>query len=218
MSSLMRACKMINDHVQTRLPLQRGMVELIITHTINLVDTENGQPYLSIMYQAAFAAAYYGMLRISEISSGEHPIKAVDVHIANNKKKMLFVLRSSKTHGRDVKPQTVKICGGNNGYRITKNRKYCPFEILQEYVKNRPTCRNINEPFFIFSDRSPVKPTHLRQLLKTILKRIGVDPSLYGFHSFRIGRGTDLYSAKISVETIRKLGRWRSGAVYSYLR
>ena len=165
-----------------------------------------------------FIAAYYGMLRISEIASGPHCIKATDVHIGENKLKILFVLRSSKTHGKDSKPQLVKITGGQSDlYRTYKQRNYCPFSILRNYSAIRPSCHNINEPFFIFSDRTPVKPAQFRATLKNILLRIGLNPKLYGSHSFRSGRSTDLYSGNISLETIRKLGRWRSGAVYTYL-
>ena len=47
--------------------------------------------------------------------------------IADNKKKLLFVLRSSKTHGKQVKPQVVKIEGLS---KKTNGKKpiNCPFE------------------------------------------------------------------------------------------
>ena len=53
--------------------------------------------------------AYYRLFRIGEISQSEHVIKACDVHIGTNKKKLMFVVRSSKTHSLGDKPQIVKI-------------------------------------------------------------------------------------------------------------
>ena len=75
-----------------------------------------------------------------------------------------------------------------------------------------------NEPFFIFRDRSPVKPNNFRSVLKLSLEKAGLNPRLYNSHGFRSGRAVDLLAAGISVETIRKFGRWRSGAVYQYLK
>ena len=59
---------------------------------------------------------------------------------------------------------------------------------------------------------------HLRGVLVTLIKRIGLDSSLYQVHGLRSGRATDLCELGVSVETIKKLGQWRSNAVYTYLR
>ena len=56
-----------------------------------------------------FSTAYFGLLRVGEMCAGSHPILVNDVHIAENKKKFMFLLRSSKTHGKYNKPQQVKI-------------------------------------------------------------------------------------------------------------
>ena len=52
---------------------------------------------------------YFGLLRISEVSKGSHPILAHDVHIADNKKKFLILLRTSKTLYKNMHPQSIKI-------------------------------------------------------------------------------------------------------------
>ena len=63
-----------------------------------------GQSYLATLYAAIFSSTYYGLLHISKIAAGNDPILAVDAHIATNRKKILFILRSSKTHGKNRKP------------------------------------------------------------------------------------------------------------------
>ena len=68
-----------------------------------------GQEYLRIMYPAFFATAYYGLFKIGELAKGDHTVKACDIYTGENKDKMLFILRSSKTHGAESKPQTIKI-------------------------------------------------------------------------------------------------------------
>ena len=107
-NSLTRACKLKHDRVRTRLPINKGMLHVLLRRTRDHFNRE-GQRYLKHMYCALFATAYFGMFRVGELMSGGHPIRAVDVHIGKNKKKMLFILRSSKTHGECDKPQVVKI-------------------------------------------------------------------------------------------------------------
>ena len=42
--------------------------------------------------------------------------------------------------------------------------------------------------------------------------------TLYDTHSLHIRRATDLYKSGSKVETIKQLGRWKSSAVYNYLK
>ena len=105
-----------NDTIKHRLPLHKYMVNLLVaqctTHFLCL-----NQIYLSKLYSAIFATAYYGLLRISEIATGTHPILALDVHVGVNSKKVLLVLRTSKTHWKNKKPQLIRI---NSNGSLTK--------------------------------------------------------------------------------------------------
>ena len=129
------------------LPIQKGMLNIILGKTEErfLKDCSQ-QPYLCALNKAFFSSAYYGMLRISKITSGAHPMLAVDVHVASNKNKILFVLRTSKTHWTDNKPQLIKITSTQNR-NTAKGRDFCPFIILKEFVSFGPTCRDFREPF-----------------------------------------------------------------------
>ena len=164
-----------------------------------------------------FTAAYYGLLCIGEIAVGSHPVLAPDVHIATNKRKILFILRTSKTHWKNNKPQMVKIISSTRNL----SDDLCPLNILKQFMRSRPSCCKLTEPLFVFTDRSHVKPEHLRSTLKLLLLRARVDPEIYSMHSFHAGRSCDLLAMGLSVETIKKLeklGRWRSNAVFTYLR
>ena len=138
-----------------------------------------------VLYRALFATTYYGMFRVGEVTSGSHPILAKDVHIGINKNKMLFMLRSSKTHHKGNHPQTIKIAG----LKVMQNedRTADPFELLREFIVIRPKCKAVEEPFFIFQDRTAVKPDNMRAVLKTILNRAYFDTEAYQVHGFRIG-------------------------------
>ena len=107
LSSLTRACRYKNDEVQTRLPIDKHIMTKLLA-TTRQYFREKGQLYLSHLYLAMFCAAYYGLLRVRELTNGTHPVRAADVEIATNKKKVKFTLHTSKTHWYDVKPQVVK--------------------------------------------------------------------------------------------------------------
>ena len=69
----------------------------------------------------------------------------------------------------------------------------------------------------MWQDYSPVLPTQANTMLKKCIQQIGLNSNLYSFHGFRAGRGGDLLKLGLSVETIKKIGRWRSNAVFAYL-
>ena len=100
----------------------------------------------------------------------------------------------------------------------TKVIKHNPFSILCDYVNLRPPTVSDAEQFFVFSDNAAVKPDQLRKILRLLIRNIGLQPELYNIHSLRIGRCRDLLKLGLSIETIKKIGRWRSNAVFAYLR
>ena len=211
LSSLIHACCIKNDRIATRLPVYRELLHILIDK-LELILLN--QPYLTCMYKAVFLTAYYGLFRIGKISLSKHVLKAKDVHVGKNKLKMMFVLHSSKTHNKGNKQQIVKLSAESDNARTL----YCPFRALKLFISERRSYKDDHEPIFIFKDRSPVKPVHLRLIMKKLLVAVGFDYGLYCFHGIRTGRACDLYKLGFSVETIRKMGRWKSSAIYTYLQ
>ena len=225
---LTRACRLKNQVVRIRLPIQKDLLNVLLKYTENFFR-ERGQPYLMQLYMMLFAVTYYRLFRIGEVTQSEHVVTVTDVHIADNKRKMLFVLRSSKTHCNRTPPQTIKISSNRKNLRKTMTAdltihgrneiwNYCPYMLLRDYLAKRQKYQNVHEQFFVFSDRSAVQSQHFRQTLKVILQLAGFDHRLYSTHSLRSGRSLDLMKLGFSVETIKKMGRWKSNSVYRYLR
>ena len=130
------------------------------------------QPYLAKLYMAMVVTAYYGLFRIGEIALSSYAIKYRDVSWSKRKRKFLFVLRSSKTHTRNSKPQLVKTEG--------KTSRYCPYEILTSYVEARgQILLDKEELFFIFRDHTPVQTQHFRAVLKKTIRSIGLNKEHY---------------------------------------
>ena len=129
-NALTKACKYINDTVRTRLPIRRALLNLIIKGVPEIFEA---QPYLTCLYQALFSTAYFGLFRVGELTLSQHVITVNNIHIGVNKKKMMFVLRTSKTHWKDVKPQIVKISshdsatGKNSSVQNTFEDWMCPY-------------------------------------------------------------------------------------------
>ena len=150
-SSLTKACRLINDKVHTRLPIHKGVLTLLLK---DIAQYYLKQPYLAAMYQALYCTGYYGLFRIGELTDSPHAVLAKDVHINVNKQKLLFILHTSKTHWKDTKPQLIKISkykrqsllvGGNKALKSP-----CPYKLLRNYLQFRgPSCSQ-QEKFFIF--------------------------------------------------------------------
>ena len=119
--------------------------------------------FLASLYQTLFCTTYFGLLRVSEVTKGEHPVLARDVHIGTNKKKFLLILRTSKTHGLGTSPQMVKIPATNMSKGLKEKPKNmtnlpCPYKLLNDYEQRRGKYASESEPFFIFADKTPVTP------------------------------------------------------------
>ena len=175
-------------------------------YEIQRIYSQKGQPYLSVMYKALFAISYYGLLRVGEVTCSDHVIKAKDVYAALTKDKLLLVLYSSKTHSKGMRPQKIRITSNfteKSGFYAKRN--FCPFKLVHDYMHLRGGFLD-NEQFFVFKDKSPVYPVHARKVLKTTLMNLGLDANMYGMHSFRVGRTSDLIKYNYSLEEVKRMG------------
>ena len=230
LNTLTKSCKVKNDRVKTRLPIQKGLLEMVL---FEIRRKFCDQPYLEALYISAFLLAYYGLMRVGEIALSDHTVKAVDIHKANantSKKRLCIILHSSKTHDNSMIPQKIKIHGFNTleitandkseCYTIKDKRKhhFCPVDWIVKFTDMRSPIVVDSENLFVFRDGRQLEPHHLRKLLRETLRGFDLDPTLYDTHSFRIGRATDLFKSGVPVDTIKHLGRWKSNAVYRYLR
>ena len=163
-TSLTKACKLKNDKVRTRLPIQKAMLTILIE---KVGEVYHSQDYLRIMYQAMFITAYFGLFRVGEITSGDHPVRAVDVHIADNKQKLCFILHSSKTHDQSSPPQLIKISSVEKtdqpscSTAILMSRQEdgfpCPYELMRKYISIRGPYLSKTEPLFVHGPKVPCR-------------------------------------------------------------
>ena len=161
-TSLTRACRVVNDMVRTRLPIKKSTLTNILT---GVQQQFAEQPYLNRLYSAIFSTTYFGLFRVGEITKSPHVVLAEDVLAALNKEKIQFTLHSSKTHGKNTLPQKIKISSTSSstaGVDEKERNIFCLYKLLREYIKVRPKICDDVEQFFVFSDRSPVTPNQFR--------------------------------------------------------
>ena len=217
LNTLTRACRVVNDRVRVRHPIHRNLLEVILFELGRIFDS---QPYLLILYRARFSLSYYGLFRVGELAKGDHPVKAKDINITLNKRKILLILWSSKMHSKESLPQKIKISelGAVNNQGTKSTAHFCPFKLASDFLRVHGHYSSINEQFFIFQDKSPVTVTAVREVLKKVLKQLNLDEQVFNTQSFRIGRTNDLLKQGVPIEKIKLMGRWKSNAVFKYIR
>ena len=209
LSSLVRACRIKNDVVKTRLPIQKGMLAILLKNILNYFPH---QPYLAAFFRAIISTMYFRLLRISEVADGPHHLLARDVHIGQNKKKLLLILCFLKTHGKHMDPQMIKILSVKRNGSQTDDEFVtslpCPYQLIWIFASMRGGFKMDDEAFFQYSDGNPITPARFNCYLKSFIKYSWFDQNLYSSHSLRAGRSCDLYRLGVSVESIKKIGRW----------
>ena len=95
---------------------------------------------------------------MGELTTGSHPVKVNDVSISDNKNKIMFVLRLSKTHGKYANLQLINFMAipKQEGAVIFNNINVCPFQLMKRYSDLRKRYKSMDGPFFVFRDRTPV--------------------------------------------------------------
>ena len=232
-SSLTKSCKLKYDLVKTRLPIGRRLFNIFL-HEVQRKFALMNQPYLEILYITFFLLAYYGLMRVGELADGDHTLKAIDVHqsTSEGKDKILIVLHTSKTHTRADLPQKIKFDAIKNIqfdandkqiaidhlYLDQLDKYFCPVKWIKRFLLIRGNYINEDEAFLIYSDGRPIQATETRKLLRECLTKLELNAKLYDIHSFRIGRATDLFKMGMHIDQIKDIGRWKSNAVYRYLK
>ena len=138
---------------------------------------------------------------LGELVKGLHAVKARDVDVGANKNKLMFVLHTSKTHNKGVKPQVIKIKSihSDKNAEHKQNMKYCPFNAIKQYVQIRQKYVG-DEKFFVFRDRSLVTQYQSRAVLAQAIAHNRLDPSHYSSQGFCAGRSSDLLDLGLSVK------------------
>ena len=96
------------------------------------------------------------------------------------------------------------------------NTPTCPVTAMQHYLNSR--CLSLQQLLFLKRGGLPLTRPYFLYLLRESLAKLGVSPSSYAGHSFRIGAATTAAASGMRDWLIRALGRWTSGCYKIYIR
>ena len=191
----------------TRLPITYDLLQKIVSILSGLCTSQ----YEVVLFSAAFSLAFFGFLRISEVTSGKrndifsrHTIQVENVKVTQSN--IEIFMTSSKTDQLGLGTK-VLICKQSHS-------SVCPVGLLNKYIQVRPP---IHGPLFCHFDGSPLSRYQFSAMLKKTLVFLGITGN-YGTHSFRIGSATFSSMQGFSEEKIQIMGRWKSCAVKGYIR
>ena len=81
-----------------------------------------------------------------------------------------------------------------------------------------PDAEAASTPLFRRDSGAAYTTDYVREVVRYLMKGIGLPPRLYGGHSLRIGGASAALAAGVSEATIRAMGRWDSDIYEMYLR
>ncbi|XP_063777624.1 uncharacterized protein LOC134927301 [Pseudophryne corroboree] len=163
----------------------------------------------SLLFRLAFSMAYHGAFRISELVA---PSKQTDSRmlvedVVVSGRSLLCRLRRSKTD-QVGKGRWVTLVPA-------LEESICPVRLAVQYEAVRPDCRG---SWLLHYDGLPVTKFQFRWMMGRCLTSMGLSPSHFGTHSFRIGAATAAAAAGFSGAQIQAVGRWKSSCYKRYIR
>ncbi len=191
-----------NKQPDTRMPITPDVLIRICSSLSYVCDST----YECALFRCMFVIAFTAMLRISEITTGNRSSHNIMFqHITLEAYSTSLTLVSYK---HSVKPVTLVL-------REAKNSPLCPVRVMKGYLLMRG---GKNGFLFIHANGSAVSRTVFHRRLMESLLYNGVNTAHISSHSFRIGGATYLARCGYSDDAIKKLGRWKSNALETYIR
>ena len=164
------------------------------------------------LIKAFVSLAFHSMLRLSNLVVKHR--KRVDIkrnllrkHVTIKKHKIVISLPWSKTL-QELTNSTV-ICVP------ATHDQYCPVRLLSNYVNN--TVFRKNDPLFKFKNHTFVS----RSAIRSILYKVHTSCNLFTnnlAHSYRRGGAIMYYRKGVPLEEIKRLGTWKSDAIFVYIK
>ena len=98
---------------------------------------------------------------------------------------------------------------------VVDTPEVCPVRAILDFKQIR---QNSEEAFLVHLDGAPLTRYQVQAVLKKAAVFLNWPSKGYSSHSFRIGAATTAAVNGTSLNSIMQKGRWRSGAVKSYIR
>jgi hypothetical protein len=202
---LLRAIKRVRgDQPSYKLPLSLGHL-LSIKPLLNLDSLRDCQLW------AAMLVGFFGLLRVSNFTDVAKCVTREQISLIEGG--LALNINASKTiQFRQRKHQAI--------LPLLKNHPLCPVTALLTFF-NRTLDVSDQAPLFSTMQNSQARPlssSTFRRRLSDILTLANLSPAQYSTHSLRRGGATWLVSAGVPIQVVKRLGDWKSDAVFQYIR
>lgn len=165
--------------------------------------------YEVVLFKAAFALAFFGAFRISELVSPSKKEKGglggSDVSCWEDR--LSILVKKSKTDQRG-KGRTVQVFA-------LPGSPLCPVHLVTRLAAIRP---GGEAPFLIHQDGSFLSRFQFIAIFKKCLGILGLEGEKFSSHSFRIGAATEAVRWGLDEAAVKRIGRWESRRFRSYVR
>ena len=192
-----------------RLPITKE----ILTDLMGALLHTSESIYIRCMMRAMFSLAFFGLLRVGEITVTDSQASINVLHLNNivfdpplpHSRTILLTMHHYKHSGPTPTTLQIGLQPGDT----------CPVAALAAYISYRG---NSPGPLFIFPNTQPVSRQYFTDQLNLALRWCKLDTNYYKGHSFRIGAATTAARLGASDAQIEAMGRWSSKAYKRYIR
>lgn len=206
---MMEGYRRSNTASDSRMPITYPILEVII----NKLNSVCHSQYETLLFQAAFSLAFFGLFRVGELVYGsadraDAPLLMTDIIQMKHNQSFLVKLRRSKTN-QNGPPVLITI----DAIKTVA----CPVVAMQSYLSARHKLAG-TQYLFCHRDGSPLTRYQFGAVLSKVVRSTMYSSERFKSHSFRIGAATWLAEKGIPYQEIKKKGRWSSDAFLRYIR
>ena len=198
--------------IRIRLPITIHHLQLFHL-LLSIPSTKN---YDSIMFWAAMTLAFFGFLRLGELTCNSkfNP----DTHLTPDNISFNFIQEMQKPKSMTILIKESKTDPFRVGQTITigsTSSPLCPVLAMKRYLTSR---KSLNGPLFVHASGKPLTKQALITETRSLLTKSGLNAAHYAGHSYRIGAATTAASAELPSWLIKTLGRWTSDCYERYIK
>lgn len=211
---MLKGCeKQAQTTSDSRLPITKELLEKLTACLPSVIRNH----YHQLLLKAVFLVAFHGFFRLGELAcrnkcNTQTVLQRNDVSFTWNSRVLTGVeltLRFFKNN-KTNKPVTIFLpCTS------LENENNCPVHTLHTYTT---VFKHISGPLFQQANGQNLSTQFVTENMHKLITFLGLDPSHYKGHSFRIGAATHAASKGYSEQYIQKIGRWNSNALQRYIR
>ena len=199
------------SHTDERLP----MTVQILDGLMGVWGTPSAgiSSYDGLMLRSVASLCFYGFFRLGELTVPSQSAFDERMHLAWGDVSVGKPPSVLKVHLKRSKCD--QLGKGADVFVGSTGGRSCPIMHTLKYVEARGPRSG---PFFVHIDGTPLTKAMFVSRVRDALVSLGMNPSAYAGHSFRIGAATTAARAGLEDSLIQTLGRWSSSAFRRYVR